>query len=96
VLVSHLINFSYSFHKEEKKEKEKEMTINVELEVMKPHVLARDRGVDEKISSPPRVLIEKYRIPTRLLLFFLLKYLFFFIKRPNFSFAKSIITKKTK
>jgi hypothetical protein len=79
VLVSHLINFSYSFHKEEKKEKEKEMTINVELEVMKPHVLARDRGVDEKISSPPRVLIEKYGIPTRLLLFFIIKISFFYL-----------------
>lgn len=55
------------------------MTINVELEVMIPHVLARDRGVDEKISSPPRVLIEKYGIPTRLLLFFIIKISFFYL-----------------
>jgi hypothetical protein len=49
---------------------EKEMTINAKLEVMKPHVLTRDKGVNEKISSPPRALIEKYGIPTRLSLFF--------------------------
>jgi hypothetical protein len=55
------------------------MTINAELKVMKPHVLARDRGVDEKISSPPRVLIEKYGIPTRLLLIFLIKISFFYL-----------------
>jgi hypothetical protein len=53
-----------------KEEEEKEMTINAKLEVMKPHMLARDRGVNEKISSPPRALIEKYGIPTRLPLFF--------------------------
>jgi hypothetical protein len=40
-----------------KEEKEKEMTINAKLEVMKPHVLARDRGVDEKIHL---TMLKKY------------------------------------